>query len=342
MNNALGKAVVRLVGFVSVCLMALFALIAVFGQLRFQEGTVYRAEFTSVSGLRPGNFVRIAGVEVGKVQSISVTPAVTAIVEFTADEGVKLTKGSRAVIRYEDLVGGRYLALEEGAGSPAMLRAGETIPTQNTAPALDLDSLIGGFRPLFRALDPNQVNTLTSQLIKVFQGQGVTITSFLDQTASLTSALADRDQLIGEVITNLATTLKAVGEQSQRLDTAVVSLSELVNELASRRAEVVSGIANGDAAAATIADLLAQTRAPLNETLSQTDRVASIAVADHDYLDNLLKTLPDAYQKLSRLGLHGDFFSFYLCELVLKTNGKGGQPVYTRIAQQTSGRCTPK
>ena len=57
--------------------------------------------------------------------------------------------------------------------------------------------MIGGFRPLFRALDPDQVNALTGQLIAAFQGQGATINSFLAQTAAVTNTLADRDQLIG-------------------------------------------------------------------------------------------------------------------------------------------------
>ena len=83
-----------------------------------------------------------------------------------------LTEGSRAVIRYDDLIGGRYLALEEGAGGTKKLNPGDTIPVDRTAPALDLDALIGGFRPLFRALDPEQVNALSGQLIQALQGQG--------------------------------------------------------------------------------------------------------------------------------------------------------------------------
>ena len=51
---------------------------------------------------------------------------------------------------------------------------------------------------------------------------------------------------------------------------------------------------------------------------------------------------PDAYQALARQGIYGDFFSFYLCDLVLKTNGKGGQPVYVKVAGQESGRCAPR
>ena len=61
-----------------------------------------------------------------------------------------------------------------------------TIPLARTQPALDLDSLIGGFRPLFRALDPDQVNELSNQLLQALQGQGPTIGSFLDQAAAVT------------------------------------------------------------------------------------------------------------------------------------------------------------
>ena len=92
-----------------------------------------------------------------------------------------------------------------------------------------------------------------------------------------------------------------------------------------------------NAAAAIIADLLAQARPPLQKTVHETDRAAGIVVADHDYFDNLLNTLPDAYQALARQGMYGDFFSFYLCDVVLKLNGKGGQPVYVKVAGQATG-----
>ncbi|EUA51585.1 mce related family protein [Mycobacterium xenopi 3993] len=174
-----------------------------FGQLRFQPEKTYKAQFANVSGLEGGNFVRIAGVEVGKVKNISIQPDATVFVEFSVANSVVLTEGTRAAIRFADLIGGRYMALEEGAGGVKRLRPGATIPLSRTEPALDLDALIGGFRPLFRALDPDQVNKLTGQLIAAFQGQGGTIGSFLDQAAALTNTLADRDQLIGQVITNL-------------------------------------------------------------------------------------------------------------------------------------------
>lgn len=343
MRDNLAGAVWRLGIFLVVCALGTFGLLMVFAQLRFQEEKTYKAEFTTISGLENGNFVRIAGVEVGKVKHISIKPDnYLAVVEFSADDTVMLTQGTKALIRYDNLIGGRYLELQEGAGGVQRLNPGQTIPVDRTAPALDLDALIGGFRPLFRALNPDQVNALSGQLIQAFQGQGATISSFLAQTAAFTNTLADRDQLIGQVIVNLNTVLGSLGDESKQFDKAVVSLSELVDGLERRKADLTNGLANISDGTASIADLLQVVRPPLPKVVRETDRTAGIVVADHAYVDNLLNTLPDAYQALSRQGLYGDFFSFYLCDAVLKLNGKGGQPVYVKVAGQATGRCAPK
>lgn len=342
MRDNLVSAAWRFTAFAVACGLATFGLFMVFAQLRFQPETTYNAEFTNVSGLKQGDFVRIAGVEVGKVKRISVRPDTIVVVEFTADDTVALTGGSRALIRYENVVGDRYLQLEEGAGGIKRLSRGQTIGLDRTQPALDLDALIGGFRPLFRALDPVQVNALTGQLIQAFQGQGAAISSFLAQTAALTSTLANRDELIGQVIVNLNTVLGTVSDQSQQFDKSVTSLSELVDRLAARKTDISNSLAYSNAAAASIADLLRQVRPPFKNTVAQSDRADSIVLADHEYFDDLLNTLPDAYQALGRQGMYGDFFTFYLCDAVLKLNGKGGQPVYVKVAGQSTGRCAPK
>jgi phospholipid/cholesterol/gamma-HCH transport system substrate-binding protein len=342
LRDNLRGAIWRLAAFLAVCALGTFALLMIFAQLRFEKQTTYRADFTNISGLEAGNFVRIAGVEVGKVKAVSVGPDGTAHVQFAADDSVVLTEGTRAAIRWADMIGGRYLSLEEGAGGAQRMDAGDTIPVARTEPALDLDALIGGFRPLFRALNPDQVNALSGQLIQAFQGQGDTIASFLEQTAAVTATLADRDALIGQVITNLNTVLGSFGDQSEKFGKAVDSLSELVEGLAGRSTDISDAVAHIDAASSSIADLVSQARPPLKTVVAQTDRAAGIVVADHEYFDNLINTLPDTYQVLARQGIYGDFFSFYLCDAVLKLNGKGGQPVYVKVASQTSGRCAPK
>ncbi len=302
-GKSITGTVVRVVLFTAICLVFMFALVTVFGQFRFDSRTSYSAVFSNVSGLKGGNFVRIAGVEVGKVKD---------------------------------------LTLEEGPGSVRRLQPGETIPLARTSPALDIDALIGGFRPLFRALDPDQVNALSGELLKVFQGQGGTVSSVLAQTSALTTTLAGRDELIGQVITNLNTVLGTFAAHDAQFSEGLDRLSQLTQALADRRTDIANGVAYINAAAGSVADLLTVAREPLKQTVAQADRAAGQVMADHDYVDNLVKTLPDAYQVLARQGLYGDYFGFYLCDLALKVNGKGGQPVFIKLAGQDTGRCTPK
>jgi phospholipid/cholesterol/gamma-HCH transport system substrate-binding protein len=342
MRENLTGALWRFAVFAVVGLLGAVLLFAVLGQLRFERTKTYNAVFANVTGLESGNFVRVAGVEVGKVKDISVHPDSTVHVEFGAEDSVVLTEGSKAVIRYEDLLGTRYLALEEGAGGVKRLYPGATMPLSRTEPALDLDALIGGLRPLFRALDPDQINGLTGALIAAFQGQGVTLNSVLAQAAALTNTLADRDKLIGQVIVNLNTVLASLGDQGDQVAETVDSLSELVAGLAARKQDVTNGVAYVSAATGSIADLLAQARPPLQKVVPELDRTAGVLMAEKDFFDNLLNTLPNSYQMLNRQALYGDYFSFFLCDIVLKVNGKNGQPTYVKLATQDTGRCAPR
>jgi phospholipid/cholesterol/gamma-HCH transport system substrate-binding protein len=341
-RKSVASTLTRVVLFTAVCLIFMFALVTVFGQFRFDSRTTYSAVFTNVSGLKGGNFVRIAGVEVGKVKDMTLHGDGTVTVDFTLDKGLPLTEGTEAAVRYENLIGDRYLSLEEGPGSVRLLQPGGTIPLARTSPALDVDALIGGFRPLFRALDPDQVNALSGELLKVFQGQGGTVSSVLAQTSALTTTLAGRDQLIGQVITNLDTVLGTFAARDEQFSDGLDKLSQLAQGLSERKSDITTGLAYINAAAGSVADLLADARQPIKDAVQQTDRFAGQVEADHAYVDDLVKTLPDAYQILSRQGLYGDYFGFYLCDAILKVNGKGGQPVFVKLAGQDSGRCTPK
>lgn len=342
MRRSLSGIVARVALFTTVCLVFTFALIAVFGQLRFGDRTGYQAVFTNISGLKSGNFVRIAGVEVGKVGDLTLHRDGTVTVGFAVDKGVRLTEGTRAVVRYENLIGDRYLALEDGPGPPRRLPPGAMIPLARTSPALDVDALIGGFRPLFRALNPDQVNALSGELLRIFQGQGGTLASVLARTSTLTSTLAGRSQLIGELINNLNIVLHTFATRDHAFSDGLDKLSALVQGLAQRKDDISTDLAYINAAAGSITDLLVQARQPIKDVVHETDRMSAQVLADRDYVDNLLKRLPDTYQVLARQGLNGDYFGFYFCEVLLKLNGKGGNPIYVKLLGQPSGRCTPK
>jgi len=265
-------------------------------------------------------------------------------VHFSVDRSLPLFEGTTASIRYLNLIGDRYMELKRG-DSNKRLGVGGTIPIERTQPALDLDALIGGFRPVFRALDPDKVNNIAQSIITIFQGQGGTINDILDQTASLTSALADRDQAIGEVIRNLNTVLDTTVKHQQQFDETVQDFEKLITGLKNRKDPVASSVADISDAAGTIGDLLADNRPLLQSTITYLEGVQQPLVDQKDQLNDILVRLPTAFNIIGRAGgIYGDFFNFYACDITLKTFGlQPGGPVRTvKLTSQPSGRCTPQ
>ncbi|OMB89254.1 mammalian cell entry protein [Mycobacterium colombiense] len=339
---------VKLSIFSVVLLIFTVMIIVVFGQMRFDRTNSYSAEFTNVSGLRAGQFVRASGVEVGKVDKVElVDGGKRARVKFNVDRSVQLYQSTTAQIRYLDLIGNRYLEIKRGQGEGAdkVLPAGGFIPLARTQPALDLDALIGGFKPLFRALDPQKVNTIASALVTVFQGQGGTINDILDNTAQLTSQLGQRDQAIGEVIKNLNIVLDTTVRHRQQFDETINNLEVLITGLNNHRESLAGGVAHISNAAGTVADLLAEDRGLLHKTINYLDAVQQPLIDQQDQLQDYLKKVPTALNMIGRaIGSYGDFVNFYACDITLKINGlQAGGPVRTvRLFQQPTGRCTPQ
>ena len=338
-----------LVGVFSLVLLLFTAMIVVvFGQFRFDRTYSYSAEFSNASGLRDGQFVRASGVEVGKVKQVKLIDGGKRVrVDFGVDRSVPLYQSTTAHIRYLNLIGDRYLELKrgEGEGADRVLPPGGFIPLSRTSPALDLDALIGGFKPLFRALDPEKVNTIASAIITVFQGQGGTINDILDQTAQLTSHLAERDQAIGEVIKNLNIVLDTTVKHRTEFDQTVDNFEKLITGLQNHADPLAAGTANISDAAGTVANLLADNRALLHKTLNYLEAIQQPIVDQRDQYNDLVQRFPTALNQLGRaIGVYGDWVNFYVCDITLLENGlQPGGPIRTvRIWQQPTGRCTPQ
>jgi phospholipid/cholesterol/gamma-HCH transport system substrate-binding protein len=336
-------------GIVSLVLLLItVAIVVVFGQMRFNRTNSYTAEFSNASGLKDGQFVRAAGVEVGKVKKVRLVDGGNRVrVDFAVDRSIPLYQSTTAQIRYLDIIGDRYVELTrgEGEGADRVLPPGGFIPLSRTSPALDLDALIGGFKPLFRALDPEKVNTIASAIITVFQGQGGTINDILDQTAQLTAHIAERDQAIGEVVKNLNVVLDITVRHRKEFDQTVDNFERLITGLKNHADPLAAGTANISNAAGTVADLLADNRALLHKEINYLQALQQPLIDQRDQLSDLIHKTPTALNLIGRsIGLYGDWVNFYLCDLSIRWNGlQPGGPVRTvRIWQQPTGRCTPQ
>ena len=121
-----------------------------------------------------GQVVRFAGVPVGSVQKVKLNPDNSVDVTFDVNSRYQLYTSTRAVVRYQNLVGDRYLEITSGPGELRKLPPGSTIVRQNTQPALDLDALLGGLKPVLKGLDGNKVNEVSNAVIELTRARSST------------------------------------------------------------------------------------------------------------------------------------------------------------------------
>ena len=328
--------------FTVVMLLVSAALVVVFGDFRFGAESTYHATFTDASRLKTGQKVRIAGIPVGSVDGIKLNPDNTIDVAFGVDERYTLYSSTRALIRYENLVGDRYMEITSGPGELRKLPPGGTINSQHTQPALDLDALLGGLRPVLKGLDPDKVNTITSALIDLLQGQGGALQNVLSDTSAFSSALGARDQLIGDVITNLNSVLATIDAKSAQFSTSVDQLQQLITGLAKNKDAIAGAIPPLASTVTDLTELLKNSRRPLQGIIENARPLATELDDRKAEINNDVEQLGEDYLRLSALGAYGSFFNIYFCSVTIKINGPAGGDILLPIGGQpdpSKGRC---
>jgi phospholipid/cholesterol/gamma-HCH transport system substrate-binding protein len=314
-------------------------LVVVFGQYRTGSTNSYSAVFKDSSGLKPGDSVRAGGLRVGSVDDVSMQPDHTVVVAFDADRIVPLSTGTKVAVRYLNLVGDRFLELIDAPGPTQFLPAGARIPADRTEPALDLDLLLGGLKPVIQGLNAQDVNALSAALLQVFQGQGGTLDSLLSKTSSFTNGLADNDQLIEQLIENLNKVVGTLADDGAQFSGTIDRLQHLVTDLSADRDPIGAAVESLDNGTASLADLLGRARKPLAGTVDQLSRLAPLLDDDKPRLDAALGRAPENYKKLIRLGAYGSWLNLYICGLSIRVTDAQGKPAVFPWFEQDTGRC---
>jgi phospholipid/cholesterol/gamma-HCH transport system substrate-binding protein len=261
------------------------------------------------------------------------------LVTFNAERTVVLTTGTRAMVRYLNLVGDRYLDLVDGPGPTRILPAGAQIPPERTAPALDLNLLLGGLKPVIRGLNPRDVNALSTSLIQILQGQGDTTESLFAQTSALTNTLADHHEVVGQLIENLRSLLATLSHDGNDFSATIDRLQRVVSEFSADRDVIGDAIDSLDKGTASLTHLLTAARPPLAGTVDQLSRLAPALDLKKDRVDTMLGKLPEDYRKLARVGSYGSFLNYYVCSLTFRVTDMQGRTAVFPMVYQESGRC---
>ena len=323
LDKKTGADAVRLLIFILVTTIATGFLVVTIGNISFAASKEYKAVFSDATGVTKGDDVRVAGVKVGNVEDVEVVERTRALVTFKVAKDQQVTDSTDATIRYRNLVGQRYIALTQGVGGPDTLPPGATIPLSHTQPALDLTVLFNGFKPLFEALSPADINKLSYEIVTVFQGEGGTLESLLSHTASVTSTLASRDQVIGSLITNLNKVMVTIGNRDAQLSDLLVKLRQFVSGLSQDRQAILGSLDSISGLAVQTSDLVTGVRPGLTTDVKQLRHVAGNLDRNKAEIDRALQVLPVKLTKVGRTATYGSFFNFYLCNF--KGNVKLGK-----------------
>jgi phospholipid/cholesterol/gamma-HCH transport system substrate-binding protein len=337
------KLLINVGVFTVVMLLVASMLVVVFGEFRFAAENSYHATFTDSSRLKSGQDVRIAGVPVGNVTGVKLNPDNTVDVEFDVNKRYQLYTSTRAVVRYENLVGDRYLEITSGPGELRKLPPGATIAKENTQPALDLDALLGGLRPVLKGLDGDKINEVSSAVIELLQGQGGALSQLLSTTNAFTQNLAARDQLIGDVINNLNTVLGTVDEKGAQFDASVDQLQKLITGLAEGRDPIADAIPPLASAENDLTEMLETSRRPVQGVIENTRPLAQRLDERKGDVNKVIEPLAENYLRLNALGAYGAFFNIYFCSVRIKFNGPAGSDILFPFGgppDPSKGRCS--
>ena len=315
---------IKLSIFLVVTVVATFVLAATITNSDYGKSMSYRADFTDVTGVVAGDDVRIAGVRVGTVKSMKVVKIGEqrlAEMRFTVQQTRRLPLLTHARIRYRNLVGQRYVEItpptpdeveQAGVDPNAMMAKNAIIPQQRTENALDLTALFAGFQPLFQGLDPSEINSLSQEIIQTLQGESGSVELLLEQTADLANAIADKDEVIGNLIDHLNSVLGAVDERDQQLSDLITSLQQFVSGYADDRVAIGSAIDGVNQLETVTTQLLVKVRPGIKKDVTDLARNLN---AGAPTIAGVIQRLPEKVGSLSRTASYGAWFNFYLCQM---------------------------
>lgn len=331
---------IRLVVFMVSTALATSVLIITIGNLSFGSTKEYAADFSDATGVNKGDDIRIAGVKVGTVQKVAIVEAERARVTFTVDADTRLDDATHATIKYRNLIGQRYISLTQEGGSGEQLKEDGAIPVDRTTPALDLTALFNGFKPLFQALSPDDINKLSYEIVQVFQGEGGTVEGLLSSTASVTQTLADRDQVIGELLSNLDYVLDHVADRDKQLTNLIDSFRSLVGGLNEDREAILGSLDSISELSVQTAALVTDIKDPFIKDIKELRKVASTLDDNRQEIDRALQVLPIKLTKIGRTATYGSWFNFYLCHFKATIKVPGLNNPVSATYGATADRCT--
>ena len=302
------------VGAVSLSLIALLVLLAFNAQdlPLIGGGTVYRAQFSEAAGLRPDDPVRVAGVKVGQVESLSLEDgAVT--VEFRVRDAF-VGDASEAAIRIETVLGAKYLALVPRGTAP--LDPAQRIPLARTASPYDVVEAFADLSTTVGEIDTAQLAGSFEVLAETFADTPDEVRTSLDGLARLSDTIASRDAQLRELLSATEDVTRVLADRNGEFTQLILDSNTLLTEVQERRALIDSILTDTQTLARQLSGLVADNREALTPALQQLATVTDILSRNRQALGETVADLAPFVRVFTNTLGNGRWFDSFVENLL--------------------------
>ncbi|GAA4377314.1 MCE family protein [Nocardioides caricicola] len=299
------------IGAVSLAVIALLIMAA----FRAQDlpliggGDTYYAAFSESGGLKPNDEVRIAGVRVGKVETVELDGDHVKVT-FRVDTDSAFGDETHAAIKVKTLLGAMYLSLEP-AGS-GQLDEGAEIPVERTSSPYDVVDAFSGLAETSERIDTDQLAESLTTLADLTRNTPEEFRAALDGVSRLSTNIAARDEQINTLLKNLKRVSSVLAERDQDIVGLMQDSDVLFRALVARRAAVHDLLTSTTRLSNELTALVEQSREDLKPALLHLERVVQVLNKNEDNLDNSLRLMAPFYRVFANTLGGGPWFDTYI------------------------------
>ncbi|GAA4700402.1 MCE family protein [Nocardioides conyzicola] len=272
-------------------------------------GDTYYAAFSESGGLKANDEVRIAGVRVGKVESVGLDGDHVKVT-FRIESGSGFGKETHAAIKVKTLLGAMYLSLEP-AGS-GQLAKGAEIPVERTSSPYDVVDAFSGLAETSDKIDTDQLAKSLGTLADLTRNTPEEFKNALSGVSALSANIAERDGQINTLLKNLDRVSTVLDDRDEDIVGLMKDSDVLFRALVARREAVHNLLVSTSGLSKELTSLIRQSRADLKPALEHLENVVAVLNKNEDNLDNSLRLMAPFYRVFASTLGNGPWFDTYI------------------------------
>lgn len=299
----------------------------------------YTAQVADAAGLKSGDDVLVAGLEVGKVGSISLQGDHVAV-SFTVDDDIRLGKDTSAAITTQSMLGKRGLSVRpDGAGD---IGDGGTIPLSRTSTPYALTEALGDLATNVGEIDTTAVTQALEAFSEDFADAPDDLKNALDGVTRLSKSISSRDESLQQLLAKANGVTGVLKDRSDQLNALVVDANSLMAQLDERKQMLSQLIVHIGAVSTQLSGFVDDTKADMQPALDRLHTVMQVLEKNRDNIGDSLDGVSKYMYALGDSVANGPYFMAYIQNFLNAMDYPGGvqttdmlKPLLAQMAQQT-------